>query len=81
LADFGKITKINNDLGYGFVSIPGKGEVFFSQDTQFLATSFEQLKINDTVQLLITETERGLFAKSLSIEVSKTRSRPADITL
>lgn len=64
----GTITKINNDLRYGFIKCPKIGDVFFSSDTNFTGTSFENLKVDQKVQLEVTETERGLFAKMVSVK-------------
>ncbi len=62
----GIITKINRDLGYGFVKVSKQGEVFFSEDTSYNNTSFQELSENQRVHLEVVETERGLFAKSLA---------------
>ena len=71
----GRITKINAELGYGFIAIPKVGDVFFSAKTSFTGTAFDALKVNDLVQVLVSETERGLFAQTLSPEVSRRRDR------
>lgn|GEM_PF-3371400 len=62
----GQITKKNNDLGYGFISVKGHDDVFFSPKTEYISTDFGSLSVGDKVQIIITETERGLFATSLS---------------
>lgn len=63
----GKILKINNDLKYGFVKVQKLGDVFYSLKTSFQETNFETLKVNDRVNLSIVDTDRGLFAESLSL--------------
>lgn len=62
----GQITKKNNDLGYGFISVKGHDDVFFSPNTEYISTDFESLSVGDKVQIIIAETERGLFATLLS---------------
>lgn len=67
----GKVSKINAELGYGFVACPKNGEVFFSTETGFSGTSFEHLRLGDSVQVEIVETDRGQFARSLEKELPK----------
>ncbi len=76
----GKISKINSEVGYGFVQIPKLGNVFFSNQTDFLGASFADMKVDLSVRLSVIETDRGLFAKSLAIEKPKRRSPEADQT-
>lgn len=70
---FGEIAKKNNELGYGFVSVKGYDDVFISPDTEYNGTSFSNLKIGEKVALKVSETERGLFATSLSLAKSNKR--------
>jgi cold shock CspA family protein len=70
----GKISKINTELGYGFVVCPKNGEVFFSTETSFSGSSFESLRVNDSVQVEIVVTERGQFAQALEKDLPKHRS-------
>ena len=70
----GKISKINTELGYGFVVCAKDTEVFFSTETSFSATSFDHLKVNDLVQVEIIDTERGPFAKALQKDLPKQRT-------
>lgn len=60
----GKISKINSELGYGFVTVKGLGEIFFSEDTSFKNAEFKDLKIGQLVTIIATETPRGMFASS-----------------
>lgn len=70
----GKISKINAELGYGFVVCPKNGEVFFSTETGFSGTSFDHLRVNDSVQVIIVDTERGPFAQALEKDLPKHRA-------
>ena len=67
----GQIVKKNDDLSYGFVSTKGYEDIFFSPDTEYSGTTFGTLKVGDKVKTQIKETDRGLFAVSLSLVVSK----------
>jgi cold shock CspA family protein len=77
----GRVTKINTELGYGFINVPKVGDVFFSAKTAFDGTAFESLKVNDLVRLSVTETERGLFAQTLAPEVVRSRDRVPEATV
>lgn len=72
----GKISKIHSDLNFGMVSVPKHGKVFFSSETMFGSFSFNDFKTDDDVELEFIETERGLFAKSLSKASSKSKFQP-----
>jgi cold shock CspA family protein len=63
----GKITKKNDDLNYGFVNVPKLGDIFFSKDTAFTNTSFEDILIGQKVKITAVETPRGLFAANFQI--------------
>ncbi len=58
----GKITKINKELGYGFVTVKKIGNVFFSEETKSEDIQFNDLKIDQPVTISAAETPRGLFA-------------------
>jgi hypothetical protein len=58
------------------VTVPKHGKVFFSLETTFGAASFNDFKTDDDVELEFIETERGLFAKTLSKTVSKSKFQP-----
>jgi cold shock CspA family protein len=77
----GKISKINSELGYGFVQCGKAGEVFFSAQTSYSGTAFDSLKVDDQVQVQITETERGLFAEKLELDRPLQRSRTPEATI
>jgi cold shock CspA family protein len=79
VSNTGKITKINSELGYGFVQVAKIGDVFFSSETRFSGTTFESLKVHDSVQLSVIETERGPFAESLSLAAPKRRERIPEV--
>lgn len=77
----GRITKINAELGYGFINVSKVGDVFFSPKTRFEGTDFEALKVNDLVRVSVTETERGPFAQSLAPEVTRRRDRAPEAAI
>ena len=77
----GKISKINNELGYGFIEIAKVGDVFFSTETLFEGTAFTALKVNDNVRVLVKDTERGPFAASLAPEHSKPLNKTPEANL
>ncbi len=77
----GNISKINSELGYGFIQIPKVGEVFFSKETKFDGTHFEGLKVNDPVRVSVTETDRGPFASMLSLSPKKIPTRAPDLSV
>jgi cold shock CspA family protein len=66
----GRISKLNPELGYGFVQCPMGEEVFFSPDTVLQGVVLEDLKVNDRVEVEVTETDRGAFAKTLLREAA-----------
>ena len=71
----GKITiLIDNELEfgekmqYGFVQVKDMEEdIFFNTLTSFENTAFEELKIGDKVQVLVTQTKQGPLAESLTL--------------
>lgn len=75
----GQIIKKNKDLGYGFVAVKGSDDIFFSPKTEFISTNFEVLSIGDKVKIEVIETDRGLFASSLSVVLKKEKT--PDVTL
>ncbi len=77
----GKISKIDTEMGYGFVTIPKHEDVFFSEKTQLSGIAITDLKVNDTVRISVKETERGYFAESLSRELPKPREQRPEVTL
>ena len=77
----GKITKINSELGYGFIQVPKLGDVFFSTETRFGDASFANLKIDQAVRISVTKTERGQFASTLEIhQPTRSRTTPPEAT-
>lgn len=62
----GKITRVNNELQYGFIKTKGCGtnETFFSFQTKFKG-KFSQFKVGDNVLVKITPSDRGPFAYEL----------------
>jgi len=76
LATSGVITKINEELRYGFVKVKEGEDVFFSDKTDYLEIGFERLKINDKVRVSVESTDRGPFAKSLEVVPVARKIRP-----
>lgn len=74
----GKITTLHHDFSCGMVTVQKLGKVFFSADTQLLNFKFEDLKIDEPVEIEYVETSRGLFAKSINKQASKSKSLPTD---
>lgn len=66
----GKVSKINTELGYGFVAVKGLEEVFFSEETLFINARLEDFKVGQCATITIVETPRGLFASDFLIEQS-----------
>lgn len=75
----GQITKKNNELSYGFITVKGHDDIFFSPKTEYIATNFESLRVGDKVKIKMTETDRGLFAVSLSLAVGRNKSLEAEM--
>lgn len=61
------ILLLNDDLNYGLVNVPKLGETFFSKDTIFSNTTFDDVKIDQKVKVTAIETDRSLFATSFQI--------------
>ena len=73
---------MNKELNYGFIKSPKLGDVFFSEETSFSGTDFDQLKVDQKVFIDVIETERGLFAKSVGLKETTTPSkRPPEASL
>ena len=77
----GEITKKNEELSYGFVSVKGSEDVFFSPDTAYSGTNFDLLKIGDKVKVEAKTTDRGLFATSLSTALLKRPSSAPEASI
>lgn len=77
----GQVTKKNDELSYGFVNIPKFGEVFFSKDTSFANTSFEDLAVGQKVQITAVETPRGLFAANFQLVIDQKRKAASEQTV
>ena len=63
----GKVSKKNEELEYGFVTVPKLGDVFFNLETVFENISYVDVVVGQKVKIKITETPRGLFANSVSL--------------
>ena len=74
----GTIKNINNELNYGFITVPKLGDVFVSEDTDFTQKlSFHDLKEGQKIQVNIIDTERGLFAKEIApVQATTNKSAP-----
>ena len=77
----GQITKKNDELSYGFVSVKGSEDVFFSPDTEYSLITFGSLNVGDKVKIQVKETDRGLFATTLTPAVSKRKSPEPEASL
>ena len=78
----GIITKLNDELKYGFLKVPKLGDIFFSEDSSLTGgLNFDGLKVGQKLQIELIETKRGMFAKSLSPEVITQPSRRPEVTL
>jgi cold shock CspA family protein len=62
----GIISKVNQDLGYGFIT-SNLGEVFFNEETSYSDGDFQSLKIGEKVKIKVSETSRGLFATTVQV--------------
>lgn len=73
----GKISKLDLEVGYGFVRCPKFDEIFFSVKTDLGELKLVDLKVDDSVQVIVRETGRGYFAESLILKSSKISTRDA----
>ena len=75
----------SNRIQYGFVKVKGmEEEVFFNILSSFQNTSFENLKIGDSVRVLVKQTDRGPFAENLILsrqQPQKEISPPSEVGL
>ena len=75
----GKIVIFVNDkpeealpMQYGFVKVKGmKEKVFFNTLSKFQNTAFEDLKLGDSVRVIVKQTSRGPYAESLIVTTRK----------
>ena len=81
LETVGEIIKKNDELGYGFISVKGSEDVFFSPDTEYSGTTFSNLKIGEKVKIAVSETARGLFAIQLAAISEKRKSPEPEASL
>lgn len=61
----GKISKINREYSYGFITCKQLKDIFFSNGTNFINTSLDDLEVSDAVKFSVKMTDRGPFAKTL----------------
>ena len=60
--------KLANRIQYGFVKVKGMEEdVFFNSLTSFQDITFENLKIGDSVRIIVKQTDHGPYAESLTL--------------
>ena len=79
----GKIVIFVNDkpagalpMQYGFVKVKGmKQKVFFNTLSEFQNTDFENLKLGDSVRIVVKETSRGPYAENLTVTTRKRIAR------
>jgi len=73
-----KISKINNELGYGFLAGPKGLEIFFSSETTFIPQiPLDSLAVGQELYVEVTETPRGTFATTASIEAPQRNEQPS----
>jgi cold shock CspA family protein len=77
----GMITKINTELLYGFIAVKGSDDVFFSTETKFNNTTLLSLRVGDKVNFESQQTERGLFATSLSVAPVRSKSAEPEASI
>ena len=59
-------------MQYGFVKVKGmKEKVFFNTLSKFQNTAFEDLKLGDSVRIIIKQTSKGPYAESLTVTTRK----------
>ena len=59
-------------IQYGFVKARGmKERVFFNILSKFQNVDFENLKLGDSVRVVVKETSRGPYAESLTVTTRK----------
>ncbi len=62
-------------LQYGFVKVKGMEDVFFNALSSFSNTSFEDLRVGDRVTITVKKTSRGLYAKSLTLSLRRSKKQ------
>lgn len=77
----GQIIKKNEDLGYGFISVKGSDDIFFSPESGIAGTEFSGLRVGDKVKVIVVETDRGLFAKSIVAAVVRKQTTEPEAVL
>ena len=66
------IRRVMPDIGFDAIwDKKNKQDVFFSTVTEFINTSYEELKEGDIMEVLVVRTARGLFAKNLSLKEAR----------
>lgn len=65
---------LGNRIQYGFIKVKGMEDIFFNSLTSFQGIVFEDLKIGDSVRVVVKSTERGPYAENLAL--SKRRFQP-----
>lgn len=66
----GKISKINYDLRYGFINSNKTQDIFFNEDSicQENRVLFSELAVDQSVNMDVKETERGLLATNMKLK-------------
>lgn len=66
----GKISKINEELKYGFIDTDFVEKIFFNEDS-LGKLKFNELKLNDYVYFKCKKTKRGLLATFIKKDVNE----------
>lgn len=75
----GKITKIDKEMGYGFISVAGHSAVLFSKHTNFVGINLNGLAFNQRVSINVKQTLRGPFAADLKPLMSVVATAKKDL--
>ena len=68
----GSVLQIMPEINFGAIwDKKNKQEIYFSTMTEFIDTSYSELKEGDIVEILVVKTQRGLFAKNLSLKEAR----------
>jgi len=65
--DFGNVTRLFPDKGYGFIEAPDGQEIYFHRNA-VVDTGFEKLKPGDVVSYVAQEGEKGLQASTVHVK-------------
>ncbi|MDE0118802.1 MAG: cold shock domain-containing protein [Bdellovibrionales bacterium] len=68
----GSVLQMMPEINFGAIwDKKNKREVYFSIVTEFSNTSYSELNEGDIVEMLVVRTQRGFFAKNLSLKEAR----------